>query len=62
MKSEYYHREKCSKAIATQVARRAGDFVSDDMIAASQKLEQVQAEFRAMVETAAHKLLNGSYG
>jgi hypothetical protein len=61
MKSEYYHRERCSKAIATQLARQAGDFVSDEMIATSQKLEDIQAEFRKMVDTAAHKMLNGSY-
>jgi hypothetical protein len=56
-KSEYHYSEKCRNAIASQLKRRAGDFVTDDMIQCARKLDEVHADFRNMVQDAAAKLL-----
>lgn len=59
MKSEYYIREACTKAIATKLARRAQDYVTQDMVEAREGLEQAQIKFNGLVEDAAHQMLNG---
>jgi phosphopantetheinyl transferase (holo-ACP synthase) len=57
MASEYYLREACSKAIATRLAKRATEYVTEDMVKCREKLMEVQADFNQMVEQAAHQML-----
>lgn len=58
MVSEYYLREACSKAIAAKLAKKAMDYVSDDMVKCREKLVEVQGDFNEMVEAAAHQMTN----
>jgi hypothetical protein len=61
MMSDYYIRQRCGRAVATQLAKRAADYVSDEMVETMRKLTDTQIELRRQVDDVVRKMMEGSY-
>lgn len=56
MISEHTLREKCSKAIAQRLAKRAQDYVTEDMVKSCETLMEAQADFYSKVEHGVYEM------
>ncbi len=60
-RQDYVLRDACSKAIATRLANKANEFVTEEMIETRRQLEQLQLRFRNMVMDAADTMVHGKF-